>query len=269
MGAGTNVFQLIKIVLAGGVSSIIGGIALSLLVAVISGLVTDLGNLSYILMMLIHNLPLAMLISGAVGALLASPVRQKFISSKLVLSIASLVILLLSVASTSISLHSPRFWLRAIEWTDNQDPQTRALYVKRLVAIGPSAVEPVIAEIGRKGTRSRSTWQLNVALKGLGQPAHQQLLNTIDAEPDDLKRIPLIDSLQETFADFSRLHLYLKSLQQYPGYARTLESQLQLKLWEEVPPIFTSDTSKQFNPNFIRWYQNRTKPKGPFPLWRP
>jgi hypothetical protein len=264
--------RLFVAILIGAISGLVGGIALALLTVYLSGFVTGLHDLSYWVAMFDSLLPVAVLLCGLVGTTMASPLRHKAVNSKQKMSAVIFAALLL-IASCSLkawlTLCSPQFYLRAIYYSDNHDPHIRAIYVKKLAALGSRAVAPVVDEIRKNGTRSRGTWQLNVALKGLGQPAHHQLVAAIDKETDPWKRVHLIDSLQESFGDFSRVHLWLKLAKQYPFTANHIRLQLLKKYQDDVPFIFADEKEDKINPQFVKWYRSQMVPKGSLPRWQP
>lgn len=168
-------------------------------------------------------------------------------------------------------INHPDFYIQAIHYTDNKDPNTRTIYIKRIVAMGPRAIDPVIEQIKSGGTRSRGTWQFNNALKGLGSAAHQRLLKAADAETDNWKFMHLSDSLIEAFGDFSRAPRYLEEILKgkRSSYASSFRKQLMYKFDEDVPEIQAAYGSGQPSPKFVTWYQSKQTPHGDLPPWQP
>ncbi|HMJ65521.1 MAG TPA: hypothetical protein VK615_09235 [Candidatus Binatia bacterium] len=79
----------------------------------------------------------------------------------------------------------------------------------KLIACGPSAINPTIDAIRGHTAWTRGYAYLPQVLQGLGEPAHRALLAAIDAERDASVRGYLISALQRAFTDYSRLDIWL------------------------------------------------------------
>lgn len=143
--------------------------------------------------------------------------------------------------------------------------------VDKLVSMGSKATPAIINAVSKWGTWSPSVWQLNKALSGIGEPAHQELLTAIDNEQDPLKKVRCIYALQASFADFSRVGNWLETFQgKRANSVKYTEHFLRMQLVaftdSDVPHILLD--SGQLNPMFIQWYKNHKQPKGSLPIWK-
>jgi hypothetical protein len=145
----------------------------------------------------------------------------------------------------------PHFWLLAMEWSET--PQELGQAADRLVACGDRAVGPVIARIQARTPYSKTTCFLPGVLVRRGAPAHHQLLEAIDRTVG-AQQSWLIDTLQRSFGDYSRIDRCLALAQERDNDFR-LRLSLRERFGLDVPdPVIQG----RLNPKFIAWYDTRS-----------
>jgi hypothetical protein len=259
------------VVFAAVSGAIFGGMGLSLSAAYLTSVLTGNHDFSFVGTLTLLLFPVALLLGGPLGVLLLAVDKQsRWSAPKIRFGVPAIAVFVL-LGISLLMTRDPGFWIQATRLTDNHDPQTRAIYIDRLVALGPSAIDPVVEEVRKSGTRSRGTGQYIAALKRLGPQAQARLRSAIETEDDNRRRVKLIDALQESYSDFSCVDLYLDTLKLSGEHPNDMHLNWQLTRYfeEEVPAVFTGDKIARYNPKFVAWYQSKSQPKGPLPPWKP
>ena len=169
-------------------------------------------------------------------------------------------------------LQDPQFYIGLIAEVANgggvedEDDGTVSRCNARLGAMGNRAIEPVLDQIDadQRGPGN----DLDDALEELGPPAHRRLLQKIDIEQEDWKRVICIVAIQDAFGDYSHLPILLNMARDTPEEMSDfrLDLSIQKHFGQDVPIFFTED--RRLSPAFIHWYHTKSGPGGPLPPWK-
>jgi len=131
--------------------------------------------------------------------------------------------------------------------------------------MGPRAIDPMIDELRNAGSFEWASGSLLGVLAKYGEPAHQRLLFQIDHDDDRMDRIGLINALQISFNDYSRIRLWLDDIRRglihNPG-----ELQESLEYHFVGVPKPTND-HEVFKGDFVAWYAKIQKSTGRLPAY--
>ncbi|WFB37500.1 hypothetical protein P3T73_06975 [Kiritimatiellota bacterium B12222] len=140
-----------------------------------------------------------------------------------------------------------------------EEPSRRAC--DRIIEVGPRTIQPIIRSLRRHGPWSRRYCYLPIALRELGEPAHEALMQTIDEEVDPLTRTKLISSLQSGFQDFSRLSVVIEDSRTglIRGYPLFMMSGYIRMMYPDAPPFQVDDPVEgMVNPDFADWWYQKS-----------
>lgn len=162
--------------------------------------------------------------------------------------------------------YEPWLYINEIAWAVDDHAETTTAS-KHLISLGPRAVGPILRQIGSCSPYSKSAAALPGVLAQMGEPAHQQLLSTIDATKDYQTRSYYLYTLHVAFRDYSRLPGWLNEAERHPADFIVIYRSLFLTYGSEVPYVQGDHTG--FSLEFLEWYKQHSKPLGVLPKWEP
>jgi len=147
----------------------------------------------------------------------------------------------------------PTLVVSSLHFVEEKGEEASRKACDRIVAVGPRVIPAIIRSIKRNSPWVRRHCYLPIALRELGQPARNALLESIDSEADPKVREYLISTLQTGFRDFRRFDLWLKDAQAGRvspwSMSRFMEDIRSLRL--AGPDLMTD---RKLNPDFIVWW---------------
>lgn len=163
----------------------------------------------------------------------------------------------------------PRVYLFDLDFLDH-DRQGIENAKDHLVGMSKRSVPVILDRLHGSPEFSEGRGACIDVLKRIGETAHRELLDAIDKDNGGhgFDRLGYIYALQASFADFSRLPLWMDSLRHLSGSsaAHVSDNYLARELgvhFKNIPAI--ADDRGDFTPEFIKWYKKRTIPSGVLP----
>ena len=157
----------------------------------------------------------------------------------------------------------PWLFLERVHWAtrDSLSPEF-GRSIRAAAALGPRARPQILHRLGRG---VKETGALHSVLRKMGEPARLELVSAIDHEKDPWKRHTYVEALVYAFDDYSRLNLWIERLEADPQLVATnrMWMDLMLRFGDDVPEL--REGRDRISPDFLRWYDARIAPKGPFP----
>ena len=129
----------------------------------------------------------------------------------------------------------PEYYALRLDYADvrtDADAEDSGKCVLALGQMGDRSLRVVLPRL--RANPFRATWEMLV-LEEMGKPAHDELLRRIDRSGDLRERTGLIYALQRSFDDFSRVHLWVRDLHEWPGSANFLCIQLERHFRTSIP----------------------------------
>ena len=129
----------------------------------------------------------------------------------------------------------------------------------RLIACGPSAIQPCIEAASEHSIWTRPYAYLPQVLAHFGEQGRDSLLAEIDQESDPRRRLYLIGALQNGFSDFSRLDLVIRDATNNPSQWSLRHLGNQVAYCFSNAPTFVQDD--RVSTEFIAWWSTNSPPR--------
>jgi hypothetical protein len=157
----------------------------------------------------------------------------------------------------------PSLVVGSVCFSDPKGEESGRRACDRIVGVGPRAIPAIIRSLKGNGPWSRGHSYLPIALRELGEPAHEALIEAIDTEQDPSTRAKLVDSLQNGFQDYSRLSAVIKDAKagHVKGYPLHMMGAHIRGEFTNAPPFQTGDPlNGTVNPAFAEWWKQHGEP---------
>jgi hypothetical protein len=137
-----------------------------------------------------------------------------------------------------------------IEIKEEEDERSADILEERVISSGKGALPYLIPRL--EGSRGFQHPLLFGALRGIGPPAHDELLNRVAATKGTAACTGYVYALQEAFGDFSQANCWIDQVRRHPTGVAFLQGQLLKRYGGSMPTILNED--RKVSSDFEAWW---------------